>query len=147
MYTIHINTAERDYSLMTNLGFYHFIDMLPTASNLSKINTMWNHNLNDRKKYLQKQPWYYLMLGKSMTLMTYMQNVWFFNSLWPGDATWQHRSQSTLAQVMACCLTAPSHCLNQSCLPLGEVLWHSPWSNFIISAQFDVIEGHYIFFL
>ena len=28
-------------------------------------------------------------------------------------ATWRHRSGSTLAQVMACCLTAPSQYLNQ----------------------------------
>ena len=35
------------------------------------------------------------------------------NSLWPSDAIWQQRSGSTLAQVMACCLTAPSHYLNQ----------------------------------
>ena len=28
-----------------------------------------------------------------------------------------HRSESTLAQVMACCLTAPSHYLNQCWLP------------------------------
>ena len=35
-----------------------------------------------------------------------------FSSLWPSDAKWQHRSKSSLAQVMgqmACCLTAPSH--------------------------------------
>ena len=31
------------------------------------------------------------------------------NSLWPGDAIWRHRSGSTLAQVMACCLMAPGH--------------------------------------
>ena len=36
-----------------------------------------------------------------------------FNSLWPSDAIWRHRSGSTLAQVMAGCLTAPSHYLNQ----------------------------------
>ena len=35
------------------------------------------------------------------------------NSLWPIDAIWQHRSGSTLAQVMACCLTASNHYLNQ----------------------------------
>ena len=34
-------------------------------------------------------------------------------TLWPSDATWRHGSGSTLAQVMACCLTTPSHCLNQ----------------------------------
>ena len=27
-----------------------------------------------------------------------------------------------LAQVMACCLTAPSHCLNQCCLHINELL-------------------------
>ena len=35
------------------------------------------------------------------------------NSLKPSDAIWRHKSGSTLAQVMACCLTAPSHYLNQ----------------------------------
>ena len=35
------------------------------------------------------------------------------NSLWPSDAIWQQRSGSTLAQVMACCLMAPSHYLTQ----------------------------------
>ena len=33
--------------------------------------------------------------------------------LWPSDTIWGQRSRSTLAQVMACCLTAPSHHLNQ----------------------------------
>ena len=38
---------------------------------------------------------------------------WWLNSLRPSDTIWRHRSGSTLAQVMACCLTAPSHYLNQ----------------------------------
>ena len=37
----------------------------------------------------------------------------YVNSLWPSDAIWRERSGSTLAQVMACCLTAPRHYLNQ----------------------------------
>ena len=37
----------------------------------------------------------------------------YFDSLWPSDTIWRQRSGSTLAQVMACCLTAPSHYLNQ----------------------------------
>ena len=45
------------------------------------------------------------------------------NSLWPSDAIWSHRSGSTLAQVMACCLTTPSHYLNQ-CWLISEVPWH-----------------------
>ena len=31
----------------------------------------------------------------------------------PSDTIWRQRSMSTLAQIMACCLTAPSHYLNQ----------------------------------
>ena len=34
------------------------------------------------------------------------------NSLWPGDAIWRHGTGSILAQVMACCLTAPIHYLS-----------------------------------
>ena len=41
--------------------------------------------------------------------------VWVskINSLWPSETIWWLRSQSTLAQVMSCCLTMPSHYLNQ----------------------------------
>ena len=35
------------------------------------------------------------------------------NTIWPSDIIWQHRSVSTLFQVMACCLTASSHYLKQ----------------------------------
>ena len=36
-----------------------------------------------------------------------------FNWLRPSDAIWRQRSGSTLDQIMACCLMAPSHYLNQ----------------------------------
>ena len=47
------------------------------------------------------------------------------NSLGPSDAVWRWRSWSTLIQVMACCLTTPSHYLNQCWLITSKVLWHS----------------------
>ena len=47
------------------------------------------------------------------------------NSLWPRDAIWRQMSGSTLAQVMACCLTAPSHYLIRCWLIISEVLLHS----------------------
>ena len=47
------------------------------------------------------------------------------NSLGPCDAIWRQRSGSTLAQVMACCLTAPSHYLNHCRLIFSKVEWHS----------------------
>ena len=46
------------------------------------------------------------------------------NLLGPSDATWRHRTESTVAQVMACCLTAPSHYLNQCWLIISKFLWH-----------------------
>ena len=59
--------------------------------------------------------------------------IWFFpcqwsnpercgyiiDSLWPIDTIWQHRSGSQLAQVMACCLMAPNHYLNQCWLNIS----------------------------
>ena len=52
------------------------------------------------------------------------------NSLWPSDTKWQQISRSTLVQVMAWCLTAPSHYLNQCWLIIKCVLQHSRESNF-----------------
>ena len=46
------------------------------------------------------------------------------NSLWPSDARWRHRTGSTLVQAMACCLTVPSHYLNQCWLIISNVQWH-----------------------
>ena len=43
------------------------------------------------------------------------------NLLWPNDAIWWHRFGSTMAQVMAWCLTAPSHHLNQCWLIITAV--------------------------
>ena len=42
------------------------------------------------------------------------------NSLWPSDPILRWRSWSTLVQIMACCLTAPSHYLNQCRLIISE---------------------------
>ena len=53
------------------------------------------------------------------------------NSLSPSDAILWQRSGSILAQVMACCLMAPSHYLNQCWLIISEVLCHSSEGNFI----------------
>ena len=55
---------------------------------------------------------------------------WLNNSLGPSDAIWQQKTGSTLAQVMACCLTAPSHYLNQCWLIISKVWWHSFEGNF-----------------
>ena len=56
-----------------------------------------------------------------------------FNSLRPSDTIWRHRSGSKLAQVVACCLTAPSHYLNQCWLIMnftGSAWEISSWYEF-----------------
>ena len=58
-------------------------------------------------------------------LLKFLPHQWEAYSLWPDDAIWRQRSGSTLAQVMACCLTAPSHYLNQCWSIIREVQSHS----------------------
>ena len=57
------------------------------------------------------------------------------------DAFWRHKSMSTMALVMACCLTAPSHYMNQCWLIISQALWYSPKSNFIGIAE-DINLGN-----
>ena len=56
--------------------------------------------------------------------------LYWLNSLWPSDAIWRHGSGSILAQVMACCLTAPSQYLNQCWLIISKIQLHSSGGNF-----------------
>ena len=46
------------------------------------------------------------------------------NPLWTSDTIWQQSTGSTLAQVMACCVMASSHYLNQCWLAINKALWH-----------------------
>ena len=62
----------------------------------------------------------------------------------PSNTIWWQRSGSTLAQVMACCLTAPSHYLNQCWLITKGFMWYSFESNFIRIAQ-DIESENYTF--
>ena len=72
-----------------------------------------------------------------------MENVfwtikgWNFltHCVWPSVAVWQHRCRSTLAHIIASCLTTPSHYLNQSLLLISGVLRHSPENNFAVCSQ------------
>ena len=57
------------------------------------------------------------------------------NSLPPSDIIWCPGTWSTLVQVMACCLMAPSHHLNQCWLIICEILWHSPEGYFTVTGS------------
>ena len=65
----------------------------------------------------------------------YIWQHYLMNSLWPNNVIWWHRSGSTLAQVMVCWLTAPSHYLNQCWYLISEVKRYWPESNFTVSVQ------------
>ena len=62
---------------------------------------------------------------------------------WPSDAIWWHRPGSTSIQVVACCMAAPSHHLNQCWLLISEVMWHSPESNFTASDQAIILYDEF----
>ena len=59
----------------------------------------------------------------------YSKDYFVINSLRPSHAIWQQGSRSKLVQVMAWCLMAPSHYLNQCRLIISEVIRHSPGRN------------------
>ena len=52
------------------------------------------------------------------------------NSLRPSDGIRWHKSLSILAQVMACCLTSPTHYLNHHWFIISKIQWHSSEGNF-----------------
>ena len=60
-----------------------------------------------------------------LALMRCQAIIWTINSLCPSDAIRRQGTESTLAHIMACCLMAPSHYLNQCWLIISKVLWHS----------------------
>ena len=48
----------------------------------------------------------------------------------PSDTIWRQRSRSTLAQIMAYCLTAPSHYMKECWFNISKVHWYSFEYNF-----------------
>ena len=46
-------------------------------------------------------------------IIPFQQHYMWLNPLWPSDTIWLHISGSTLTQVLACCLTTWTHCMNQ----------------------------------
>ena len=73
--------------------------------------------------------------------------IWFCTRLLSDDI-WHHGSYSTLVQVMACCLTAPSHCLNQCWLVICIVLYNSPtFENYTFKIKTTSRRGQWVNFL
>ena len=68
-------------------------------------------------KSARSVPSHYLMWWQNMATSCRAD----VNSLGPSDAIWWQKTESTLAQVMPCCLTAPSHYLNRYWLIISKV--------------------------
>ena len=71
----------------------------------------------------------------TVILNTVRKFHYVFNTLWPDDAIRRHRYWLASTQVMACCLMAPNHYLNQCCLTISEVPWQPPESNVTINTS------------
>ena len=68
-----------------------------------------------------------------------VETIWICKSLWPGNYIWWHRPGSTLAQVMACCMTAPSNYPNQSLRSCGiHPRLISQWIATILYDEFEM---------
>ena len=119
-----LSPGRRQAIIWTNAGI---LLIGPLGTNFSEIligiNTFSFKKMHLKMSSGKQRP---LCLGLNVLSVS----VPWINSLCPGDTIWRHRSESTLVQVMACCLTAPSHYLNQCWLIISEVQWQSPEGNF-----------------
>ena len=88
--------------------------------------------LHDRYLHLHND----CMFSHCWTRSLWVWRIWSaqneFNKLWPSGAIWCQRSWSTLVQVMAWCLMAPSHYLNQFWLP---IVFASSWPGFMMTSS------------
>ena len=127
LYLVSWNICTAMFMLLWSPGqelpwLFFLLEMICRFVSNGDFNTAWN-----RDKIAMSQ-------GFVQRWVTVLQDPWCctftVNSLRLIDAIWRHRSGSTLAQAMACCLTVPGHYLNQCWLMISDVLWHSPDSNF-----------------
>ena len=71
-------------------------------------------------------PWSIIIIQTGLQELTRYSSISRINTLGPTDAIWRHKAWLTWVQVMACCLTAPSHYLNPHWLIISEFLCHLP---------------------
>ena len=82
------------------LGFVKLVYW--TLRNSFQWNFIWNSNISMQENAFQ------VVVCQTLVSLLKPQGL---NSLWPSGAIWQHKSRLTLAQVVACCLTATRHYL------------------------------------
>ena len=120
------------YSHSYHLYLLYFIPFMPKTEGF--ILLFAHRRLNEMANILQTTFYNHIFSYKDFYILIQIllqivpQNL--INSLWPSDAIWPHRTWSTLAQVMACCLMASSHYLNQCWLIISKVQSHSSGNHF-----------------
>ena len=100
----------------------------------SSVLLFYEENINLKTHYLTPRMLYILQETRYLCFFRLTQIAWM-QKLTHCGLVRQHRSGSTLAQVMACCLTAPSHYLNQCWLIIRQVQWHPYQGNFTKDAS------------
>ena len=135
---------ELFHLLAVNSQLYWHMDIYTLWFYQSLINKEINVVQTDEYSFGQR--WSLFLLSSASTeysietLWPFHESAWIWdvfyeiNSLWPCDVIWLHRSGSTLALIMVCCLTAPSPCLNEDWHLNNGVPCHSHDSNFTGSA-------------
>ena len=68
--------------------------------------------------FLKPSPLEYEYLFFKLVYIDFIKHI---DPLWPSDAAWRYRFESTLARVMDCCLATPSHYLNQCQLIINRM--------------------------
>ena len=117
---IWLNTMLTQWGLMAVVRYWTVFSSVQAIRR--QANTRTNIEINVKFKSLEKNIWY--------MIYDLMQNC-YVNS-W---GMWRHRPGSTLAQVIACFMTAPKHCLNQCWRTINYVLCHSHESNLMGNAR------------
>ena len=107
-----------------------------------------NHFLILYKKsfWILRVTWILRYMGNDETFQVAemrFDKLFIVDSLGLSDAIWRQGSGSILAQVMVCCLTAPSHYLIQCWLIISKVQWHSSRDNFTRDTS-DINHWNYL---
>ena len=105
------------YGMVASKGLCCEIALRLMPLNLTNENLTWVQVL----AWCPQETSHYLNQWWTRSPTSYgINRLHWVNSLRPSDAIWRHRSGSTLVQVMACCLTALSHYLNQCWLIISK---------------------------
>ena len=109
------------------------------TTSVKAISTKWtgkgwccrSHRKSKSWKKLNITPWWWANAFQEILSEPILNGLVCVFSLGPSDTKWSHRSEWILAHVMACCLTTPSHYMDQCWLIITQVQCHSSEENIL----------------